>query len=527
MKKINLFTLLIGAILFFAISCRDKNEPPTPPKPIENIPIVSQFVYDGISAYYLWSNEMVNKKPTVKDADPKQYFKSILYKTDIEHSWSWITDDANALVAEFAGEPKTFGYSLGFTKINNIIYAFIQYAFANTPASNAGLNRLDLIGKINGQLITTEIGTDGKERVSKKDIDILYGNNAATFTLYKLTDAGIVQNKEVQVTPATVKTDPVLFDKIYTIGNKKIGYVFYTTFIANFNYRLHEVFNKFKQEGVTDLVLDLRYNPGGGVNAASYLVSLFAPETAVKDKSVLVKMNYNQFLNDYFDKKGITRSSKLGIYQEKDVYEDGKLIAKAEPNPLTANLNLNKVYIIATGNSASASELTTFCSRAIIGESNVIHIGGQTSGKYTASWTLHPYSKDIGIPVYDEAKLSSEDKNTFKNWAMQPIVANYSDKNGKDFINPGYLEPNYSLKEGFGYIDYWKPIGDTKDVFLGQALYLITGDESYKPIQPKSTRSTIAEIEILDKSLAKPIVIDNLDLTPEDFKEIMRMRNLR
>ncbi|MDD4247417.1 MAG: S41 family peptidase [Dysgonamonadaceae bacterium] len=519
-------TLKDGTIISMKDATKDGEATigPIPPKPDDkSILLISQFVYDGLSSYYLWSNEMLDKKPTVNDTDPVKYFKSVLYKTDTDNGWSWITDDAKGLVADFAGEPKSFGYSLSFLQINNAIYAFVKYVYANTPASNAGLQRLDLIGKLNGNPITTETGSN---YINQRDIEILYGSNTATFTTYKLTDQGIVQDKEIQITPATIKTDPVLFDKVYTIGNKKIGYLFYTSYISNYNDRLFEVFSNFKNEGVTELVLDLRYNPGGAISAASYLVSLFAPETSVKEKDVLTTLSYNQFLNDYF---GSDRNTTLGTYQENDEYDkEGKLLRKAAPNPLAANLNLNKVYIIATEGSASASELTTFCSRPIMGESNVIHIGGRTSGKYTGSWTIHPYDRDIGQPIYDESKLSVKDKKTFENWAMQPIVAIYTDKNGKNFINPGYLEPDFPLKEGFGYIDYWKPLGDTEDVLLGQALYLITGDESYKPIEPVSTRSNQEEmIKVATRSdEAKPVLIDNVKLPPENFKEITRMRNI-
>ena len=48
------------------------------------------------------------------------------------------------------------------------------------------------------------------------------------------------------------------------------------------------------------------------------------------------------------------------------------------PNPLTANLNLNKVYVIATSGSVFASELTTFCLRPYM---NVIHIGEKYTRK--------------------------------------------------------------------------------------------------------------------------------------------------
>lgn len=505
MKKLHLL-LLILALSLVANSCSDKNDLP---KPTEDIPLISQFVYDGLSLYYLWSDNMLDKKPTVSDADPHKYFKSLLYKTDTDNSWSWLTDDAEGLIADFAGEPKSFGYSIGgFYKIGDNIFALIRYVFENTPASEAGMERLDLIGKINGQPISLKPGSN---QISQRDIDILYGGNSASFTIYRLIDNKIVENKEVEVTPRITKTNPVLYNNIYEIGDKKIGYLFYTNFTSNYNKELFDVFARFKSENVTDLVLDLRYNPGGGLTAASYLISLFAPQASVKNNAVLTTLTYNAYLNKLYDEKGWSRSTTLGTYKKNE-----------EPNPLDANLNLDKVYIIATDRSASASELTTFCTRAIMGESNVIHIGDETSGKYTASWTLHPYDSKYGQAIYKEESLSETQKQTFKNWAMQPIVAIYKDSNGKDFINPGYLKPDYPLKEGFGYLSFWKPLGDVQDVFLGQALYLITSDVSYKPVEPTSTRSNQREmIEIAsEKDEAKPLLLDNMKITPMEFKEM-------
>lgn len=525
MKKLfELFSLSLVLISFTALNTSCNKE--ELPKPKGEIPVVSQFVYDGMSLYYLWAEDMINKKPTINDTDPKKYFENILYKTDTENNWSWITDDAKSLVGGFAGEQFTFGYNLTFVPVNKEqtqFMALVKYVYPNSPAEKAGIKRLDYIGKVDGSPITGKVTPEG---YIEFDNYKLYGNNTVTFSIYKLTNNGFELDREVPaVTPEDINTDPVVFNKIFTIGNKKIGYLFYTSYIANFNYRLYEVFSQFKQEGVTDLVLDLRYNGGGGIDAASYLVSLYAPEADVKNKTTLVKMKYNTFLNEYFDKRGGRDVAKLGEYREKDE-QRGDILYKAAPNPLTANLNLNKIYIIATGNSASASELTTFCSRAIMGQSNVVHIGGRTYGKYTASWTLHPYDENLGIPIYEESKLSSEQKNTLKNWAMQPIIGIYSDKNEQNFINPGYLEPNYTLREGFGYVDYWEPLGDPKDVFLGQALYLITGNESYKPVEPKATRSSKQELQrVLDiKEDVMPLNLDNIKLTPDDFQKLRELR---
>ncbi len=469
----------------------------------EKINTVSQFVYDGLSTYYLWADYMTNKKPTIRDVDPKKYFERVLYTTDTQKGWSWITDDVSELLADFQGEPLAFGYSLAFatTAIEGEYYAVVKYVFPNTPAANEGLIRKDLIGKINGQPITDS------------NWQMLYGSTPVNLTIYKLTSTGVMQDRTVNIAPVTIKTDPVLVDSVYQIGGKKIGYLFYTDYITNYNNRLYDVFSKFKQAGVTDLVLDIRYNHGGGISAATYLSSLIAPAASVKAKSPFVGLSYNNFLNQYFDRKKWSRTDSLGVYD------------KTEQNPLLANLNLNKVYIIATGDSYSASELTTFCLRPFM---NVVHIGDNTGGKYTASWTLHAYDEDLGATVYGPDDLTATEKIELKDWAMQPIVAKYTDRDNRSFENPGYLAPDISESEG--YIIDWKPLGDTSDRLLGQAIYSITGDASYKPAT-NNLRSAGMVRSATTHRFDKPndprresVILDNTNISPEELRKMIQSR---
>ncbi|VBB48345.1 conserved exported hypothetical protein [uncultured Paludibacter sp.] len=500
MKKLFLFIISVTLItLSFFTSCKSND-------PADTTNVVNQFVYDGMSLYYFWADEVTNKKPTSADTDPTAYFDRILNATDKDHGWSWITDDVQALIADFAGEPKAFGFSLTFAAANQAqteYYAIVKYVFPNTPASNAGIKRKDIIGKINGNAIT------------ENNYTVLYGNDAATFTMYKITTDGVVQDRNVTLTPVTIQTNPVYCDSIYEIGGKKIGYLFYTDFIDNYNNSLYQAFSKFKQAGVTDLVLDLRYNHGGAITAATYLSSLIAPATVVENKSVFAILSYNSFINNYFDQHNWSRKDSLGTYQD------------GEENPLNANLNLNKVYIIATSDSYSASELTTFCLKPYM---DVVHIGGNTGGKYTASWTIHAYDTSIGNAVYDENELTLSEKATLKDWAMQPIVAKYTNKDGNDFSSPGYLTPAYSLKEGGGYISNWTQIGDTKDTYLGQAIYLITEDETYKPAAQVPVNKIKAE-KGYEVKLANPmdmkkssVILNNVKINPQELQKIMRIK---
>jgi len=75
---------------------------------------VSQFIYDGMSTYYYWADEVVSKKPGISDVNPANYFYKILNYIDTQHKWSWITDDVQGLLAGFQGESLSFGYDLDF-----------------------------------------------------------------------------------------------------------------------------------------------------------------------------------------------------------------------------------------------------------------------------------------------------------------------------------------------------------------------------------------------------------------------------
>jgi C-terminal processing protease CtpA/Prc len=505
MKKI-LFLGLIAVLFSFILTSCEKDSPVDTSND-DKINPVSQFVYDGMSTYYLWANEVVNKKPTVADTDPEAYFYRILNSTDTQHGWSWITDDVQSLLNDFSGTPKASGApSFTFMYANpqeTQYYAIVNYVFPNTPASNAGLKRLDMIGQIDGQPITNS--NYGK----------LYGSDPVTFSIYKLTTTGIVKDRDISITPTTITTNPVLMDSIYEIDDKKIGYLFYTDFISEFNNSLFQEFSKLKTAGITDLVLDLRYNHGGAITAATYLSSLVAPKNYVQSKSTLVKLSYNTDLNNYFDAHKYSRSYLLGEYDN-----------TSEQNPLTNNLDLPRIYIIATGDSYSAAELITFC---LMPYMNVVHIGNKTGGKYTASWTLHGYDEELGVPVYEANSLSTNEKETLKNWAMQPIVAFYSDKYEQNFSATDGLIPAAinTFYEGFGYIDYFTQLGDTKDVFLGQALYLITGDASYKPAKPTKA-ARIVDLPILSKQkLNNPkdvkmqsVILDKIEMSSGELRSI-------
>jgi C-terminal processing protease CtpA/Prc len=473
--------------------------------PEDAISRVSQFVYDGMAMFYLWNEQMLDREPTAHDTDPKAYFNSLLYRLDRERQWSWITDDVNSLLNSFSG---TATGSLGLAPIflwlpNGIhLVGAVRYVYQGTAAYEVGIRRGDIITEIDGRPIT----------LTNAPL-LLEGNARITLTVF---DQNFENRREVIITPRPFQANPVLHSSIREIEGRRIGYLFYTAFRSNFNEELFEVFREFQQAGITDLVLDLRYNPGGDVSAATYLASMIAPRAEVQNRSVFTILNYNRFINEAFDRQGIDRSTQLGTFNDRF------------PNPIDANLDLDNVFIIATRSSASASELITFCLRPHM---NVVHIGELTSGKYTASWTVHAFDNftEHGVHraqrVHDPARLTAAERDKLRNWAMQPIVAIYTDKNGNDFAADNGLIPDHSINSLVTTPHLWRPIGDVEDYLFAKAISLITGLpyvetplRSASDIQLRSTelRSSAEE------RLRRAVNLDDVEpIDPEILRQIL------
>ena len=144
--------------------------------------------------------------------------------------------------------------------------------FPGSPAQKAGLKRGDIISKVNGQLLNTT-----------NYADLLYSGTSYTFGLAAVSGTTLTDtDKTINVTATTFQENPVFMDSVYTVGSKKVGYLVYNQFVPGANgskadeydAQVDAVFNKFKAQGVNELVLDLRYNPGGYTSSSANLASL-------------------------------------------------------------------------------------------------------------------------------------------------------------------------------------------------------------------------------------------------------------
>src|SRR5690606_35885063 len=147
------------------------------------------------------------------------------------------------------------------------------------------------------------------------------------------TDREVTLTKE-----ADLSENPIFIANVLETGGKKIGYLMYNSFTNEYDEQLNNAFGEFKSAGVTDLVLDLRYTPGGSVNSARLLSSMIY---GTHTNSVFLKARYNEKLQSEFNDADLI-----------EYFTD-----TTDNNTPINTLGLGKVYIIATESSTSASEL--------------------------------------------------------------------------------------------------------------------------------------------------------------------------
>lgn len=400
---------------------------------------VNRFVKDNMELYYLWEDKLpaINSS---KERDSKKYFDKLLYKRI--DKWSFITDDVDALNNYFAGVRKEFGYSVRgyyFEEGSERIVAFVEYIEPDGPADRAGLKRGDLIVKINGSDITQD------------NYGQLFSAEAVSIGLGTVTDNSIIElSSSVNMVSEELQINPILKTEIFDVGGIKIAYLAYTSFIHEYNDQLEAVFAEFKSLGVSELILDLRYNSGGSISTARLMASLIGPTSNAG--KLFLRTAYNEGLEEAI--KNENPSSYTEWFE--DYFE-------TNPN----NLGIENLYVLTTNGTASASEMVIYSLSPYI---NVVQIGEQTHGKYYGSITI-------------------DDKKEH-NWAIQPIIMRAENVDNSIDYSQGLI-PDVEMNDNYMY-----ELGTKEDVLTAKAISQITG----------VTSKSLEGLKSASKSLGEPLL---------------------
>ncbi len=426
-KRISILYLPILFILLVA-SCKEDDISPD-----QQYLKINNFIWEEMNDVYLWEEFIPQDIDLKSETDSKHLFEELLYlPTD---RWSYITDDYQGLIDGFNGVEKDFGHHFKLYKLFNSdqIVGIVKYVVSGSPASDVGIQRGDLFYKVNG----TTLDVNNYE-------ELLFGQETYTLSFGTFdVDENVIPGTDKSLTAKIIIENPIYLSKTIEFEESKIGYLAYNRFISKYEDDLVKAIQKFKNDNITDLVLDLRYNPGGAVSSAIHLSSLIAPNSVVQNESVFSRLQWNEKYADYFLKEEGADSENLVSH----------FIIPA------VNLNLNRIYILITSNTASASEavinsLNPYMEVVVIGSEN-------SSGKYVGSVTIH-------------------DANKSGNWAMQPIVFKNANADGVSDYADGFT-PDYLVED-----DYNAPLGSLGEDMLSKAVELITGQVVTEPARIES-----------------------------------------
>ena len=314
----------------------------------------NRFVYEVMQDIYFWVDFLPTVNPDIYPS-PEALLEDIRYQV-LDSTFSTIRDQEENDRFFDAGE--FIGVGLTLRIVGNQV--FVGQVTIDSPAEDAGFLRGYELLEINGQTAADLVAADsvsdafGPDEVGTQ-VSLRYRDgqgNEATTTLAKAV--AIIQ--------------PVPYSTVFDINGVKTGYLMFRTFITPSFTALSNTFASFSNQGVTEIILDLRYNGGGLVSVAEHLGGLIG---------------------------GQSTSGQLFSSWVHNANNVARNRTSAFPNP-SGSLGVSRLVVITTGSSASASELVINALRPYI---QVVLVGEQTFGKPVGSYgfpfcdkTLNPIS---------------------------------------------------------------------------------------------------------------------------------------
>lgn len=498
MKKYLIWVLALGLVM--VTSCSDDNnfaEEGAVDGQVELNDPINDFVWKGLNSWYNWQTESVDLADT-KDDVPDDYhtflngysdYETLMLDLCYKHSkvvgaanavdrFSWFIEDYEVQNQAFQGIRTRFGFTSKMINLNDgsdkvvILVAMVE---PNSPAGDAQMKRGDLISAINGTVLNTSNYSSTYAELS---------NETVTLSFVDEEDGKFSQLEDKTMTRALVAANPIHVTRIFNnIGGKKVGYLVYNQFSGSFNDELNDAFADFKAEGVEEFVLDLRFNGGGSVLTSALLASMIY-RTAGTGVFAELKFNDKQSDSDDF----YTFENRNYIFNTDGKYEGDE--------PINRLNSVNRLYVLTSGGTASASEMVINGLRPYM--SSVKLIGSTTYGKNVGSITLYDSPKN------DYA--SELRANPAHKYAMQPIVFQIYNKDRESDYIQGFT-PDIEVNE-YNYWNNLLPLGDPNEALLKAALDDISGVVSKQELSKAQLQAKLIELTLPEERFDKEMYID-------------------
>jgi carboxyl-terminal processing protease len=338
----NLFFLIIP-LLFLFISCEEDE--------VNDLTTEKEEFYELMKQGYYWNDFIPDIRPSsysslaeIMDVIRYDELDRWSFVTEWDAFWAYINN------SEYVG----YGFGSKYDQLGNL---YITFLYNSVDLYEKGVRRGWILQAVNGTALVP--GSNFNQIFGPDEVGV---SNSFRFLNPEGETVNITSQKEV------VKMNTVLHSEIIVSGDKNIGYLVLQGFQGTTSADIKAIFQKFKQEDVNELILDMRYNGGGLTSVARELASLIGGPSLVGKP--FTNYEYNANLADEYNKT--------------DEFTN-------EPN----NLALNRLVTICTDATASASELVIngldpFIDLYIVGADTYGKPMGANIQKFRENWAVVP-----------------------------------------------------------------------------------------------------------------------------------------
>lgn len=361
----------------------------------------NMYVNDVLGDIYFWYQQLPRVNPAGFNS-PEALLDAVRYKA-LDSSFSYIAsrqeDEA------FFSDSQFIGFGLSTQVINGVIW--VAQIFPDSPASDAGLARGHRLVEIGGRSATSLIESG--------DYGSIFGPSEIGVQVDVVFRSADGQDTRARLTKRLVTIPTVSATRVFDVGGRAVGYIFFRNFVEPSFGALEQAFGELSAAGARELVLDLRYNGGGLVAVAQHLAGLIGGTRTS-----------GQIFAEYF-------------HNDRNAFRN-RITRFESPSPA---LNLDRLIVIASRGSASASELVINALGPFV---PVTVIGDRTYGKPVGQY---------GFPFCDRV--------------LHPVSFTLRNANGQGDFFDGF-PADCSATD-----DLQHQLGDSQEASLAEALHFIQG----------------------------------------------------
>ncbi|WP_041522258.1 S41 family peptidase [Gilvimarinus agarilyticus] len=399
------------------------------------------FLRSLTNEFYLWYDEVEDRNPAFYSTT--EYFQ-LMKTTQLtptgtpkdQFHWSAPTDEY--LQRTESGVEAGFGAVWAILSPVPPREILVSYVQPNSPAAEAGLSR--------GAQVLEIDGVDAVYDNSNTGIDTLNAglfpsglNETHRFTVRDL-DATDERTVELNSTEITIAPTPTV--KTLSTATGDVGYLLFNTHIATAETALINAIEQLRSAGVSDLVLDLRYNGGGYLDIANQLAYMIAGSNAANKT-----FNSTEFNDKHPNIDPFTGEPLAPMEFHSTTQGFSEIGGQALPA-----LNLDRVYVLTSADTCSASEAII---NGLIGiDVEVVQIGAATCGKPYGAYVV-----DNCGTSYFSTQFKSVNAKGFGEYSDGFFPGNSNSTNPAEL--PGCWVPD----------DYGHSLGDSNEARLAAALH--------------------------------------------------------